>query len=149
MVDNLDLAGVIGTWVAVAFAVIALVGIVGPFLVWRETTSERYKAITAVRDVDNVFISKGFLICPNIRLFRTVRVLKLDDSHIAKTREEVWRLNCIENTRFHCGWAKLCQLIKAYNVTEDVENNQTLSPVHRLWNLVLGVLGCFSGRKEV
>jgi len=59
MVDNLDLAGVIGTWVAVGFAVVALVGIVGPILVWRKTTSERYKAITAVRDVDNVFNIEG------------------------------------------------------------------------------------------
>jgi hypothetical protein len=132
LVDNLDFAGAMGTWVAVGFAVVALVRIVGPFLVWRETTSGRYKAITAVRDVDNVFISKGFLISPNIRPCRTVRVLKMDDSNIAKTPEEAWRLNCIENTRFHCGWVKLCQLIKAYNVPGDVENNQTLLPVHRL-----------------
>jgi hypothetical protein len=159
MVDNLDLAGVIGTWVAVGFAVVALVGIVGPILVWRKTTSERYKAITAVRDVDNVFISRGFPISPNVRLFRTVKVPKLDESIIAKTAREVWRLNHIENIGIHCGWAKLCQLINAYNVTGDVKqryptgdalvvrSNETLLPLHRHWILVLGILGRFGNRE--
>jgi hypothetical protein len=35
MVDSLNLAGVIGTWVAVALALVALIGIVGPFLLLR------------------------------------------------------------------------------------------------------------------
>ena len=146
--DALDLAGVLGTWIAVFFAIVALVGIVGPLIVWRETTSERHQAITAIRDVDNVFVSKGFPISPNVRLFRTVRVLKLEESKIAKKPREVWTLNRIGNTRFHCGWAKLCQLIKAYNVTGDVGNGKTPLLAHLLWGLVLGVLCRFGDRKD-
>ena len=40
--DPLDLAGVIGTWAAVGLAVVALVGIVGPLLLFREKRSEHY-----------------------------------------------------------------------------------------------------------
>ena len=34
--DPLSLAGVIGTWVAVGLTVVALVGIVGPLILFRE-----------------------------------------------------------------------------------------------------------------
>ena len=147
MAGSLDLAGVLGTWIAVFFAIVALVGIVGPLILWREATSERYQAITAIKDVDNVFVSKGFPISPNVRLFRTVRVPKLEESKIAKKPREVWTLNRIGNTRFHCGWAKLCQLIKAYNVTGDVGNGKTPLLAH-LWDLVLGVLCRLGDRKD-
>ena len=40
--DPLDLAGVIGTWAAVELVVVALFGIVGPLLLFKEKRSERY-----------------------------------------------------------------------------------------------------------
>lgn len=45
MADSTDLVGVIGTWVAVALALIALLGIIGPVLVWRAVRAEKTRAL--------------------------------------------------------------------------------------------------------
>ena len=55
----LDTASVIGTWVAAFVAILALVGIIGPILIWRASTTERHLAIAAINDDYNTFKSRG------------------------------------------------------------------------------------------
>lgn len=47
-IPTLDIAGVVGTWVAAGLAVIALFGVVGPILVLRASRTERHKAIIGI-----------------------------------------------------------------------------------------------------
>src|ERR1700709_2226059 len=74
MSDPLNLAGVIGTWVAVGLALLALVGILGPLLVLRQIRSERYQALDAVDVQGTGFITRGFRLTRKTRLFRRARV---------------------------------------------------------------------------
>lgn len=46
--DKISLAGTIGTWVAVFIGILALVGVVGPVLVWRASRTESQVALKAV-----------------------------------------------------------------------------------------------------
>jgi hypothetical protein len=41
MSDPVALAGTIGTWAAVALAILALVGIIGPLLIWQASRDQR------------------------------------------------------------------------------------------------------------
>jgi pilus assembly protein TadC len=61
-----DIASVVGTWVAAFVAIIALVGIVGPFLILRASRTERNKAIAAIDDENHQFIGKGVWLLPKV-----------------------------------------------------------------------------------
>jgi hypothetical protein len=45
MAQSTDIASVVGTWVAAGVAIIALLGVVGPLLIWRASRTERNRAI--------------------------------------------------------------------------------------------------------
>lgn len=77
--SGLDVAGVIGTWFAAVVAIIALVGIVAPVLIWRASRTERHKAIAAIGTDSNGFVSKGLPLWSGIRMFQRVRAPKLKD----------------------------------------------------------------------
>ncbi|KAJ5761596.1 hypothetical protein N7533_003635 [Penicillium manginii] len=46
--DKIGLAGTISTWVAALLAIVALLGVVGPLLIWRANRTERQMALKAV-----------------------------------------------------------------------------------------------------
>jgi hypothetical protein len=50
MTQSTEIGSLVGTWVAAGVAIIALLGIVGPMLVWRASRSERNKAIDLLSD---------------------------------------------------------------------------------------------------
>lgn len=98
MADDLDLAGVIGTWVAAFLALVALVGIVGPILVWRASRTETQQALAKV-DAGMAesagFVGKGIHVWPGIRLFRRVRAPMLQHEPVLENFTMSWN----ENTR--------------------------------------------------
>ncbi|KAK7921330.1 hypothetical protein PG985_009352 [Apiospora marii] len=70
-----DLVSAVGTWLAVGLAVIALVGIVGPILVWRATKGERNRAINAIEEGEAEsfgYVGRGLWAGRRMRLFRRV-----------------------------------------------------------------------------
>ncbi|KAK8006208.1 hypothetical protein PG991_012505 [Apiospora marii] len=70
-----DLVSAVGTWLAVGLAVIALVGVVGPILVWRATKGERNRAINAIEEGEAEsfgYVGRGLWAGRRMRLFRRV-----------------------------------------------------------------------------
>lgn len=60
MSETLDLASTIGTWIGAGVGIIALIGIVGPALIWYASTQERQKSLNAVGRNNNDYLSPGY-----------------------------------------------------------------------------------------
>lgn len=154
---KIELAGTIGTWVAVFCAIVALIGVVGPFVVWRASRTEKQIALKAV-DTDLAenggFISKGLQLWPGIRLFRSVRapILRVEPT---PSRTPINRSNKVRQvSKTSMSWVKLGLLIQSYQIpysTGDsliINESKTLLPISKVWVLILGLLGRFGNRKD-
>ncbi|KPI37738.1 uncharacterized protein AB675_210 [Cyphellophora attinorum] len=153
---NLDLAGVIGTWVAAGLAVIALVGIVGPLLVYRASRKERHRAITEVGRNNNSYISPGIPLWPGVRFWQQVRVPRLDKPKAFE--DEEWKL--FDPSRAHLSnpgpapsWVQLGASLQAYGVKYTADGNLFVNggraylPVHQFYLHLLCIVGRFSRTK--
>ncbi len=115
---SLDLAGVIGTWMAAGIAIIALAGIIGPILIWRASRTERHQALAGVRNSDCDFITKGLHVGPNIWLWQRIKAPLLDKAPTIIDQSFV--LN-VATTKFdlsqeQAGWVNLGHLLQGYGV---------------------------------
>lgn len=164
MSDGTDLAGAIGTWVAVGVALIALLGVVAPLLVWRASRTERSRALAALDAglaESSGFVTRGLRFGPNIRLFQRVRapVLSAAPEIARKTIqwkaadpqiEGQWRQPSAEST----SWVQLGHVLRSYGLafrTADVlviEDGYAVLPVSRDWIFVLGLVGRFGHRSD-
>jgi hypothetical protein len=73
---SLDVMGVVGTWVAVGLALFALLGVVGPLLVWRASKSARNRALAKLDEKPSTsfgFVTPGLRFGPGTRLFRRLQ----------------------------------------------------------------------------
>lgn len=162
MADTASLAGVVGTWIAVLFALVALAGIVTPWLLLRAAQSERSRALNAAFDINEEYISRGIGLGRNFRLFHRVTVPNLapvsDWSDlvtftIIKARES-WALDLVRQTKCRTGWARVCKLLDAYGVKKsgkgrlEIRDQHTWLPISRYWILTLGLLGRYGYRKD-
>jgi hypothetical protein len=86
---SLEIAGVVGTWVAASLAIIALVGIVGPILIWRASRTERQKAIVNIGPRNNGYISKGIPVWPGERLGKGIRAPRINQPR--RFKEGEWK----------------------------------------------------------
>jgi hypothetical protein len=70
MSDPVNLAGVIGTWVAVFLAIVPLAGVLPAYLLYRKSRTEKAQALAVVDDPTRTFVSRGFglLACNSTRL---------------------------------------------------------------------------------
>lgn len=109
--SSLDVAGVIGTWVGAGIGIVALIGIIGPLLVWRATRTERFKAIAAVGEDSHGFISHGIPIWPNIRIFRRVRVPMLKREPDFSSKKFAWDLGELPEKGSASSWVELGALL--------------------------------------
>jgi hypothetical protein len=155
--DKVGLAGTIGTWVAVFLALVALIAVVGPVLVWLAARSERSKALDIAGGAIQPFISKGFrFIGTNVRIFRRVRAPILtkepDANFIAPLS---WDAARYSETKSGATWAQLAQLLRGYGVQfslgDDliIHHGKALLPVHRIWILAIGLLGRYSPQTDI
>ena len=150
--DAVSLAGTIGTWVAVFIAIVALVTIVGPLLVWVAARSDRSKALQAAGETDYSFVTKGFrYFSSDIRLFRRVRapiLTKEPDAAIIATVK--WDISKYHDSRPRATWIQLAHLLRGYDVKFQrgdplvIQNGKAFLPMHRVWILVIGLLGRYS-----
>ncbi|OQV00008.1 hypothetical protein CLAIMM_05567 [Cladophialophora immunda] len=150
MLDKSSLAATIGTWVAVGLALIALIGVVGPYLIIKATRTERHIALEAVHDSGG-FISRGTRVSRHTTLFRTVEAPILDSK--PKFGPNSLHLNTSSlNSKSPTSWVRFGLLIRAYGVKYTcgdslrIRDETTFLPVHRLWFLVIGLLGRYSCR---
>ena len=151
--DSLDLAGVIGTWVAAFFAIVALVGIIGPILIWRASRTDRHKALAAAAN-DNEFVTKGIHAGPNIWLLQRVKAPLLKTAPLLIDRTFVLDPNAFKEVTVETTWVILGHLIKAYGVTYsrgdslEIRQDRAFFPVHKIWLLAIGLIGRYGQRKD-
>ncbi|KAH7471345.1 hypothetical protein FOMA001_g13595 [Fusarium oxysporum f. sp. matthiolae] len=157
MSDKLNLAGVIGTWVAASVAIVALIGIVGPILVWKASRTERHQALAAIdagQAESGGFISKGVRLWPGIRLFRRVRAPVLHAEPLLKNFTTAWEDERAYVSKASASWVKFGLAIRSLHLDHEVGNSlsirssQAVLPVHKTWLLTLGLAGRFGKRKD-
>ena len=157
MAERVDIASAVGTWLAVVLALVALFGIIAPFLLWTALRSERHIARRAIDDPLHLFATRGILIWPNTRIFRRVYVPKLTDNPQLRKGFNRQRIDdCIKDPPSTTGWIWFCSALRAFSLSKCkdrtgeliVEDQQTWLPAHKLWILALGLLGRYSDRKD-
>ena len=152
--SSLDLAGVIGTWIGAGVGLIALIGIVGPLLIWRATRTEHFKAVTAVGPDASGFITRGIKLWPNGRLFRRVRAPMIQQRPNFASYNLAWDLSRIPDRVSDAGWIQFGTLLKAYHITFstgsriELQRGKFYLPVHRVWILSIGLLGRYAERED-
>jgi len=152
IMSGLDVAGVVGTWVAAGIAIIALVGVVGPILVWRASKTERHKGLAAIGTNNNGFLSNGLPVWPKIRFFQRVRAPRLRKVQAFRTHEflgfDLRRLS--SRPESPATWVQFGACLQAYGFSPDtgdvleLVNGQLTLPVHKVYLRLFCVLGRYS-----
>ncbi|KAM0084880.1 hypothetical protein ACKRZS_002827 [Fusarium odoratissimum] len=175
-VDPVDLASNIGTWVAAGVAIIALVGVVGPYLALQASMSDKNRAMNAVQDQQQKYVSRGFRLTRGLRVFRRIDVPNLAPGYITNEPDTAplipplsaalgrWGFRTRDYLPWNTGWAKIAELIESYQVRDGVSNRQvdlgvpktggtlevvnsrTALVVNKHWILILGLLGRYGDR---
>src|ERR1700742_306444 len=114
---SIDLAGVIGTWVAVLFAIIALVGIVGPIFVYRNLQSQRTIALNSTDDFNHTYIGRGIRTWKkNTRTLRRIKAPFLNEP------PELANIHCnkrsqrLQSRISATGWINFSNLLHSYGI---------------------------------
>ena len=151
----LDIASVIGTWVAAFVAIIALVGIIGPVLIWRASRTERHLAIAAIDDGNNKFKSRGIHAGPGIWLFQRMRAPILNIAPASFEESISLDLDVVKEPISTTNWVQFGILLQAYGLKYrtgdriEVRNRKTHLPVHKFWILFFGLRGRYGKRRDL
>lgn len=157
MGNQTDLVSAIGTWVAVFLALLALLGVLGPLLVWRASKTSRNRALAALEAgtaESGGYVTRGIPIGWGVRLFRRVRAPLL--IHRPAVAGQIFRFDSTQKLpdEDSASWVKLGSVLDAYGMgyrTGDcmiVEDERAVLPVARIWILVVGMLGRFGHRRD-
>lgn len=157
MPGNADLAGVIGTWVAVFLALGALASIITLVFIMRNTGSEHHTAIDTVDAQNNIYVLKHFKLPGRSYLFLTVKVPLLDEPPDAqkhflrndKLSHVLWK-----RKRSTTGWVNLINVVEKYATDLKfgnsliIRNGDTWFSMHHLWLLIVGLRGRYADQKD-
>ncbi|CAI6087580.1 unnamed protein product [Clonostachys chloroleuca] len=171
-----DLASGVGTWLAAGLAIVALLGVVAPLLAIQSSMSDKNRALNAVQDQPQKYISQGYHLWTGYRAFRRIRVPNLSPDYITNHANTLSLLpahiilgHCILNPcdflPWNTGWAKLSELLQAYTIsvapgtdpiplgvarggTLEVVSSRTALVVNKYWILLLGLLEQYGWRKD-
>lgn len=156
--DGLDLAGVIGTWVAAFLAIVALVGVLPVFLLYRRSKTEKAKALALLDDPSGNYVINKFKLA-NLRYLKVGRLTNLASPPNMETLEyePQWRSQ-VQNESTG-GWINFSYIINAAFPNRDstatgdeknlhFEDGETFLLVHRAWILVLAVVHCYAYRQD-
>ncbi|KAF2256033.1 hypothetical protein BU26DRAFT_598818 [Trematosphaeria pertusa] len=152
-----DIASAVGTWLAAGLALVALLGIITPWLLWRALRSERHNALKAVDDPSQLFVSRGLRIWRNTRILKRVRVPKLTDApqlppgFVGHKHDDLLR-----DPPSKTGWVTFCSALRAFSLPGSndrngelvIKNWETWQPIHKLWILIFGLLGRYGERED-
>ncbi|KAL6233540.1 WD40-repeat-containing domain protein [Aspergillus navahoensis] len=160
MAETLDLIGAIGTWVAVLFALIALAGIIPAYILYRESQTDHYEALSLVDDKNHEYISKGYALLPGKRFFRSIKVPNLTEPPANATELAIER-DCAlldrDGSPSSTAWVNFANLLRAYGVSPPearrggklkILGTEALLPVHRSWILLLGLIDRYCWRYD-
>ncbi|CAN9377277.1 unnamed protein product [Alternaria alternata] len=157
MTQGVEVASAVGTWLAAALALIALFGIIAPFLLWKTLRSERHFASRTIDDPLHLFISSGIPIWYDTRIFRRTHVPRLTDiPQIPEGFNGQRKDECLKDRPSKTGWVGFCSALRAFSLPGSndrrgyliIEERQTWLPAHKLWILVFGLLGRYSNRED-
>ncbi|KAI0505257.1 hypothetical protein F5B22DRAFT_530824 [Xylaria bambusicola] len=147
MLDRLQIAGTVGTWVAVLLTFITLTAIIGPWLLLRQAYNERNRALNAVQDSNQDFVTKGVGFSKSIRFFRKTKVPSLAPNFDSWSHDiplkipatnECWTAKYPDPTTCRTGWAVFCRLLEAYSASQVDDAKVGTSPHHGWWPFTLG-----------
>src|SRR5690606_25458053 len=151
-------------------------GVVGPYLALQASLSDSNRAMNAVQDLPQKYITRGYRLSKGLRVLRRIRVPDLSPAYISNGPEMKplvapaatsgrWTLHSRDYLPCNLGWAKLSELIDAYSVcdatsnaavdlavpmdgTLEVVNSRTALVVSKHWVLLLGILGRYGKRAD-
>ncbi|KAF7548748.1 hypothetical protein G7Z17_g6857 [Cylindrodendrum hubeiense] len=174
--DLVDLTSNIGTWVGATIGIIALVGVIAPFLAIQASLSDNNRAMNAVQDLPQKYVTRGYRLTKGLRVLRRIRVPDLSPGYITNAPDTTrlvplraalgrWVLRPRDYLPWNTGWAKLAEVIEAYEVrdaasnspvelgvkgggTLEVVNSRTALVVNKHWILLLGLLGRYGKRRD-
>ncbi|KAH7150440.1 hypothetical protein B0J13DRAFT_594737 [Dactylonectria estremocensis] len=174
--DALERTSNIGTWVGAVVAIIALLGVVAPSLAIYVSLSDRNRAMNAVQDRPQKYVTRGFRLTRGLHVFRRIHVPNLSEGYITNELDNSplvpqsallgrWVLRPRDYLPWNTGWAKLSEVIGAYRVrdgssnapvglrvttggTLEVVNSRTALVVNKHWILLLGLLGRYGKRED-
>ena len=117
MADASDLASVVGTWVAAALEIIALVGILPVSLLHRASRTQRFIALSHVHDPRHKYIKPGLALWRGKCFFRTLDIpgLTNEPPPIESVPRKLNR-NAIKRYRSYTGWVNFANLLHPYHL---------------------------------
>ena len=153
---SLDLAGVIGTWVAAGLALIALLGVVAPILIWRASRTERHQAIVRIGLRNYGYVSRGIPVWPGVRLWQTVRAPRINMAK--KFKDEEWNHFDMNRMRITNGeiadspasWVSFGAFLGGYSVAFETDGDVAIKegiamlPVNKAFLMTFALVGRFS-----
>jgi hypothetical protein len=152
-----DIVSAVGTWIAVGLATVALLGVVGPLLVWRASKTARNQGLAGLDRGyadSSGFVTKGFSFGREIRLFRRVRAPNLRDPPKVQGRKPVWDGHASLPPKESAGWVQLGATIRAYSFSYErgefltFHDGQAMLTVSYIWLIIIGLSGRFGLRQD-
>jgi hypothetical protein len=156
MSDSLDLAGVIGTWAAVLFAIIALAGVLPAYILFRASRQHRSQALSSIDDPRHEFLSRGIPFGKS-RLFRTVRVPDFTQLPNLEELDAHPQLDNLGSRLSKTDWINFVHVLTAtfpstkattYKNSLPLRTHAAYLPIQRTWIIVLGVLHRYAIRED-
>lgn len=157
---SLELSGVIGTWAAVALALIALIGVLPIYIGYRKRLSTWAKQIAKIDDPNQNFVAKGWPGLPGQRFFSRVQVPNLlDPPNIASIHIERKQFSGFwpRESQSHTGWVNFLNILRSYDAIKldprsdgelEIVDGELMLPIHRSWILLLGLVDRYSKRPD-
>jgi hypothetical protein len=128
MAQGVDVASAVGTWLAAGPALIALFGIIAPFLLWIVLRSERHIASRAIDDPLHLFVSSGIPIWYNTRILRRARVPRLTNiPQIPEGFNGQRKDECLKDRPSRTGWIRFCSALRAFSLPGSNDRRGTWS----------------------
>ncbi|KAG6365464.1 hypothetical protein INS49_007075 [Diaporthe citri] len=159
MSDPVNLAGVIGTWVAVFLALVALLGLLPAYLLYKRSRSENAAAIAAIDDPRRTFVSGihvfGVVLAQKFKIPDLRRAPPLSALETA-TLDNIPSERLLGPTKSGTAWIEFAQLITTVFPGFELGGKSLLSfehgearlPVHKTWLIALGILHRYSLRLD-
>lgn len=153
--DTVNLVGVIGTWMAVGLAIIALGGVLPAYLVYQRSRTDKAQAFSLLDDPNGTFVSQGFRFL-SMRYIQTIRVPDLRYPFPLTTVNPSLDLNKLGSRKSNTSWINFAYIISATFPNVKIiagthiliDNREVFLPVHRSWILALGVLHRYAYRSD-
>lgn len=145
----------IGTWIGAGIGIVALVGIVGPVLVWLASRTDRHKTLNAMGRDTNGYISPGWHLGPNIYLGQRMKAPELRQMGPNAMPNGILNFDAASLKPFktESRWVHFGALLEAYGMQFTkggdilIKDGKTYLPIHPSWILAVGILGRYSSQK--